>query len=509
MRLSFSSDWHRDCCALPARTFLINESFSGVRAYDPVMNQESARQKARFRTTEQRTLTGRVFGDLALWMVGLGLAMGLLFPFATIVFGVPSRMTLRITFFAGTIAAGLMVSGINFVIAHRVVGGRLGELSERMSHVSDVITESTISGDWSQCTPEMCDLPEDSKDELGEAAHSFNELLQALADSRQIEEAMSEFSAALVQNLELGDVAATTLSGFMQHSDADAGAIGVVRDGDLVFELAYGLDSAGLEASAILNSAQRTSKASAVTIPEGLVVETSLVSFRPSQVILVPVRFKTVPVGVVLLACGQEVAAGRLRLLDNLANASGVALNNAITHESLERLAAVDPLTGAYNRRFGDGRLQEEWSRAVRANIPIGLISFDLDHFKSVNDTFGHLSGDRVLKGVVAAARVAIRQGDVLVRTGGEEFLVILPGAGSADVQSVADRIRRLVAASSVPSEVGPLQVTVSLGGLSWPDVVADRPEDLLEKLDAALYESKEHGRDRLTMVNFDQSKNT
>ena len=118
-------------------------------------------------------------------MVGLGLAMGLLFPFATIVFGVPSRLTLRIAFFAGTIAAGLMVSGINFAIGHRVVGGRLSELSERMSHVSAVIAESTISGDWSQCTPEMCELPEDSKDELGEAAHSFNGLLQALAQRAQ------------------------------------------------------------------------------------------------------------------------------------------------------------------------------------------------------------------------------------------------------------------------------------------------------------------------------------
>lgn len=446
-------------------------------------------------------MTGRVFGDLAVWMVGLGVAMGAIFPFAIIVLGVPARTTLRAEFFLGTIVAGLIVSGINFLLAHRVVGRRLRILSDRMSHVSNAITDSTTSGDWTQCSPEVCSLDVDSSDELGEAAQSFNELLRALADSHEVEDAMSTFSATLVQHLDLPDVVAAALNGFMQHSGAEAGAIGVVRDGEVAIELTYGLDDESLEGPPLLRSALRATKAVAIDIPEGLAVETSLLSFRPSQVIQVPVLLKTVPVGVVILACTHEITAGRLRLLDNLANACGVALNNALTHESLERLAAIDPLTGAYNRRFGDGRLQEEWGRAVRANAPVGLISFDLDHFKNVNDTYGHLVGDRMLKGVVSASRVAIREGDVLVRTGGEEFLVILPGAGRTDVEAVADRIRRLIAAFSTPTEVGPLHITVSLAGFSWPDVATDGPEDLLSKLDVALYESKEQGRDRLTMV--------
>ena len=120
-------------------------------------------------------------------------------------------------------------------------------------------------------------------------------------------------------------------------------------------------------------------------------------------------------------------------------------MNNALAHDRLERLAAIDPLTEAYNRRFGLARLHEEYSRAVRAEAPLGILMLDLDHFKAVNDIYGHLVGDRVLRAVARACRRVIREGDVLVRYGGEEFLVLLPGAGVDDVMQIGERIRRAV----------------------------------------------------------------
>ena len=90
----------------------------------------------------------------------------------------------------------------------------------------------------------------------------------------------------------------------------------------------------------------------------------------------------------------------------------------------------MDPLTDAYNRRFGLARLREEFSRAVRAENPLGILMLDLDHFKAINDTYGHLVGDRVLRAVATACRRVVREGDILIRYGGEEFLVLLPGAG-------------------------------------------------------------------------------
>ncbi len=447
------------------------------------------------------TLTGRAFTDLAIWMVGLGVGMGIVFPFAVIVLGVPAGITLRVTFFVGTVAAGLLVGAANFVLARRVVGRRLRELSFRMGYVGDVISESTYSGDWSRCTPSECEVAVDSADEFGDAARSFNRLLQALHGSRQMEQAMTAFGDSLSEHLEVEDVAKAALAGFVEHSAAGAGAFGVVREGEVVIEATHRIDAAAIAGAAGMRSALIEAGTTAIDIPEGLVIDASLVSFRPCQVVVVPLRFKSVPVGVVVLAFAAAPGPELIRLLDTLASSCGVALNNALTHQRLQHLAAVDPLTGAYNRRFGDGRLREEWARSVRASTPLGLLSFDLDHFKAINDTFGHLTGDRVLLEVVRATRLALREGDVLVRAGGEEFLVVLPGAGRADVEGVAERIRRSIAATSVSTEHARVQVTVSLGGVSWPDVDANGPDDLLEKLDDVLYQSKQAGRDRLTMA--------
>jgi two-component system cell cycle response regulator len=161
----------------------------------------------------------------------------------------------------------------------------------------------------------------------------------------------------------------------------------------------------------------------------------------------------------------------------------------------------VDPLTDAYNRRFGLARLQEEYSRAVRAEAPLGVLMLDLDHFKAVNDTYGHLVGDRVLRAVAHACRRVLREGDVLVRYGGEEFLVLLPGAGVADVTQIGERIRRAVGETSVVEGDGRVAVTVSLGGTIYRDNVTTSSEQLVAQADAALYEAKAAGRDRLQIA--------
>jgi diguanylate cyclase (GGDEF)-like protein len=129
------------------------------------------------------------------------------------------------------------------------------------------------------------------------------------------------------------------------------------------------------------------------------------------------------------------------------------------------------------------------------------LISFDLDHFKMVNDTHGHLAGDQVLRQVAASARLAMRDGDVLVRTGGDEFLIILPGAGGGAVRAAAERMRQLVEASDVMLGGVTMRFTVSVGALSWPDTPADNVAELLAALDDALYYSKRRGRNQVTAV--------
>jgi len=131
-----------------------------------------------------------------------------------------------------------------------------------------------------------------------------------------------------------------------------------------------------------------------------------------------PVAFKRVPLGVIVLATPGRFERDAVELLEQLRADLGVAVNNAQAHDRLERLAAVDPLTDAYNRRFGLARLREEYSRAVRAENPLGVLMLDLDHFKAVNDTYGHLVGDRILRAVAKSCRRVVREGDVVVRYG-------------------------------------------------------------------------------------------
>jgi diguanylate cyclase (GGDEF)-like protein len=125
---------------------------------------------------------------------------------------------------------------------------------------------------------------------------------------------------------------------------------------------------------------------------------------------------------------------------------------------------------------------------------------FDIDHFKAVNDTYGHLVGDRVLRAVAAACRRVIREGDVLVRYGGEEFLVLLPGAGPTDVAEVGERIRRAVEETVVLDGEQRIAITISLGGTTYSDASAT-PDTLVAAADQALYEAKEAGRNRVLVA--------
>jgi len=231
-----------------------------------------------------------------------------------------------------------------------------------------------------------------------------------------------------------------------------------------------------------------------------LVVDSLLVGQAAREILVAPVTFKSVPLGAIILATPTQFEPDADKLLEQLRADLGLAINNALAHDRLERLAAVDPLTDAYNRRFGLARLGEEFSRAVRAENPLGVLMFDLDHFKLINDTHGHLAGDRVLRAVAKTCRRVIREGDVLVRYGGEEFLVILPGAGATDVRDIGERVRRAVGETTVPEGDQRIAVTVSVGGATYRDAT-DAPEVLIALADAALYDAKGSGRNRLVMA--------
>ena len=167
------------------------------------------------------------------------------------------------------------------------------------------------------------------------------------------------------------------------------------------------------------------------------------------------------------------------------------------TEEKLERLAHFDSLTGLYNRQAILGKLRELINRAKRYNEDFSLSMLDIDHFKRVNDRYGHLTGDEVLEKIAALIRRNIRDTDIAGRYGGEEFIIILPQANLSSALVVAERIRNIIENAEMKDSVGNVfAITVSQGLSGW-----ERDEDaysLISRADEALYKAKANGRNRV-----------
>jgi diguanylate cyclase (GGDEF)-like protein len=160
--------------------------------------------------------------------------------------------------------------------------------------------------------------------------------------------------------------------------------------------------------------------------------------------------------------------------------------------------ALRDPLTGAYNRKHFGEALASEMAYTQRHQAPLSLILFDLDFFKKVNDTYGHLGGDAVLVQVARYVSAAVRREDLFARYGGEEFAVLARGTSGAAASGFAERMRAGVEQLAIAHESLVLRVTVSLGVASAPAPDATTPEELIARADEALYAAKRGGRNRV-----------
>jgi diguanylate cyclase (GGDEF)-like protein len=190
------------------------------------------------------------------------------------------------------------------------------------------------------------------------------------------------------------------------------------------------------------------------------------------------------------------------RRLQPLANAAAIALENARLFEEVQRLAITDGLTCTYNRRHFFELAERELERARRYGHAVSAIMLDIDHFKQVNDTYGHAIGDQVLRTVVKRCCENTRSVDILGRYGGEEFAIILPTTDLPTAHTVAERLRRCIADTPIPTEQGDLTITISLGVAS--SVQCDGHDEdvafLLNRADAAMYAAKQAGRNRVAV---------
>lgn len=168
------------------------------------------------------------------------------------------------------------------------------------------------------------------------------------------------------------------------------------------------------------------------------------------------------------------------------------------SNELLLELSNTDHLTGLFNRRYLMDTLEKEVQRSVRKGGNLSLILLDIDHFKSVNDTYGHLQGDIVLQKVALCLQKELRNYDIAARYGGEEFIAVLPDASNKEAAFVADRVRMAVQSAKFSGDLSSLSITVSLGVSSFPSQNCSTVDGIIKLADDALYRAKESGRNKV-----------
>ncbi len=187
-----------------------------------------------------------------------------------------------------------------------------------------------------------------------------------------------------------------------------------------------------------------------------------------------------------------------MQILMMVTTSLSFSLRNSEMYQQVRELAATDELTRVLNRRAFLNILERELKRSDRLQTTLVLLLIDLDHFKEVNDVYGHLAGDAALQEMAALLKQSVREIDVLARYGGEEFVIILPEVEQKDATIAAERIRHLVATHLFRKDKDPIHLTVSIGMAIFPLSSTKNPEDLFHLADLALYLAKKKGRNRI-----------
>ena len=292
-------------------------------------------------------------------------------------------------------------------------------------------------------------------------------------------------------------------------SGIQQGGIFIVKDDRLVLAADRGLSREFIEAHRELKVGEclcgrAVQTGETIVLPNAHEDSRHTISYpgiQPHGDIIIPLKAVDKVMGVLYLnlAAGTEVSGRERRLLATIGGQIGIAMENARLFEETKKLSLHDSLTGLANRNLMNLELAGNMARSSRTKKPFALIMLDLDHFKQYNDTYGHAAGDRLLVEVAGIAIKHSRETDLVVRFGGEEFLIVLPETGSSTATAIAERLRKEVMETGFYPEEGKpaAHITVSLGIAAWRQDITG-VDELIKLSDEALYRAKERGRNRV-----------
>ncbi len=220
------------------------------------------------------------------------------------------------------------------------------------------------------------------------------------------------------------------------------------------------------------------------------------------RVLALPLISRGEKFGCLIMLCDKSVrlAKDQVNTLNAAVNHLSLALNNALMFTKIKSRADRDGLTRVFNRRSFDERMAEELRRHQRHCMDLSLLMIDLDHFKNVNDTYGHIAGDMVLETVARMFEETFRTTDFIARYGGEEFVILLPHTNAVQAEMLAERIRAKIESCTMTYQAVDFKVTASIGVSSVRPGSLEKDSELVLKADEALYKAKELGRNRVVV---------
>ncbi len=243
---------------------------------------------------------------------------------------------------------------------------------------------------------------------------------------------------------------------------------------------------------------------SGYNISETVSVSEHKMAYSPSsgRVLALPLVARGDKFGCLVMLCERNVrlAKDQVATLNAAVNHLSLALSNALMFDKIKTRADRDGLTRVFNRRSFDERLVEEFKRHQRLNTDMSLLMVDLDHFKEVNDTYGHLAGDMVLERVARLFECTLRSTDFIARYGGEEFVILLPHTKEENAEMLAERIRKNIEDTTMTYQDKSFAVTASIGVASICPGSFEKNNEIIRKADEALYEAKQQGRNRVVV---------
>ena len=350
-------------------------------------------------------------------------------------------------------------------------------------------------------------LPVRGGDEFSQFGATFNDMSSQLeqrideldSERRRVQEFGQRFGAALAATHDVAGLLEIVVDSAMQLARAEGARLLVADEGTdvLVEQLRRGELGA---AAGLLDSPVRYGEGI-----EGRALQTrqAVIGDEPAPLLAAPLVAEERVLGLLTLVGAPERPFGRddAERVGSLVGQGAVAIENARLHRLIQKQAKTDPLTQLLNRREFEEQLAREVERAQRFGTPVGLVVLDLDDFKLINDRFGHLAGDGVLKAAAGAIRQCTREIDQPARWGGEEFAVILPHTGIDGAARLAERLRQAIAERQIPTPDGrSVRVTASFGVAALPGSGSTQVE-LTAAADDAVYRSKRAGKNRVSLA--------